>query len=638
MTESSKKAAHKEAKKQRAAKTPGKKRAIIALPIVAILVIGGVLGVLWAGGVFDKNGKTAPVDFLSTFASMETENSHELVAAYQGGDGSIHLIYKTGALKKMFVDLLTTPVLVTDLNSGGGVTFTKGTVESSSISKGVSRSVTTSSEHMQGVSVTVQVGTGDILPVSATFSTAQTNEWRFGSSSTNEISEYAEVGTTLTVEESHSADYSKCEKGKYYAYAYYANFDIFMDVGIKIDGSTNKWTATGARACYGLTKEKPYIAFVSSADGNFDVPATVEISKLEMSNYINSDDVFFEGGGTAAEPYKIYSAPQILYIGLMPSKYFRLENDVDLSGWQWVNNITFSGSLDGNGKKITGLKLEYEGAEIATSRYYGLFSRTGSTATIKNLAMEGCTIKVSASAQSHAGAGFIHAGILAGSGGGTFTDIELRNSSIEIWRSKSTSGGIAGVFNGTMTNCKGLGVTMKGNGDMGILAGKLDNGVLKNCTVGSYRLSELSDKLSRIEYDCVNESRSVGGMAGFMTAKSGSDSYEKENMAIISGGSVSVEFAFSGGGSGFNPQAGYVTGDLQGEIEDVKVVFQNKLTNAMVYGFVRSFDADTGFKYLFDLGEERWALVMASIALGYGSSAYGGYYEMGAGTNHWAID
>ena len=95
------------------------------------------------------------------------------------------------------------------------------------------------------------------------------------------------------------------------------------------------------------------------------------------------------GSGTEDDPYIILNADQFYSIRNFTGTgvFFSLLTDIDLSDYSygsgWNPITSFSGTLNGNGHKVTGLYINK-----STTDYVGLFSQTNS-AQIKNLTVEG---------------------------------------------------------------------------------------------------------------------------------------------------------------------------------------------------------------------------------------------------------
>ena len=107
-------------------------------------------------------------------------------------------------------------------------------------------------------------------------------------------------------------------------------------------------------------------------------------------------------------------------------KIFRLEADLDLSGYQDICIPVMNGTFDGNGHQITGLVLE-EGTSD-----YGLFRYVGEDGSILNLTVE---------AEILGGEDQEHVGIIAGNNAGTIRNCVSRGT----LNGQNQTGGIAGV-------------------------------------------------------------------------------------------------------------------------------------------------------------------------------------------------
>ncbi|WP_281716715.1 hypothetical protein [Alistipes senegalensis] len=95
---------------------------------------------------------------------------------------------------------------------------------------------------------------------------------------------------------------------------------------------------------------------------------------------------FAAGEGTADAPYEVTSAAELEKIGYGFDKAFRLASDIVLDN-NWTPAGTeaqpFTGSLDGNGRKIT-LALDRPAED-----YVALFARVGAGAEVTNLTLDG---------------------------------------------------------------------------------------------------------------------------------------------------------------------------------------------------------------------------------------------------------
>ena len=99
-------------------------------------------------------------------------------------------------------------------------------------------------------------------------------------------------------------------------------------------------------------------------------------------------------GGTAASPWLIHSADELRGVSEKPGDYFRLAENVELSG-EWTplcESSPFEGTFDGAGRTISGLTVG--GRELA-----GLFAQIGEKGRVRNLKLRG-TITVGAATRA----------------------------------------------------------------------------------------------------------------------------------------------------------------------------------------------------------------------------------------------
>lgn len=106
------------------------------------------------------------------------------------------------------------------------------------------------------------------------------------------------------------------------------------------------------------------------------------------------------GAGTLIDPYQITSRAELSQIVNDYSAHYILMNDIDLAGTNWTplpsqnaNAVMFTGSLNGNFKKIINMKI----VGALNDSYIGLFKRLGKGGSIKNLGL----VNVDISSQGH---------------------------------------------------------------------------------------------------------------------------------------------------------------------------------------------------------------------------------------------
>ncbi|MBJ6362519.1 InlB B-repeat-containing protein, partial [Paenibacillus sp. GCM10012307] len=160
-------------------------------------------------------------------------------------------------------------------------------------------------------------------------------------------------------------------------------------------------------------------------------------------NVAHAASDFQAGTGTEGDPYQIATAEQLNSVRnyLSEGLYFKLIADIDLSGYQegfgWVpigvnNTNFFQGNMDGNGYKITNLKV------YKPSYYVGLFGHIGNKATLSNMRLENIALT----------GGTMYSGGLVGANKGTITNSSASGSV----SGKDDIGGLVGVNTGTITN------------------------------------------------------------------------------------------------------------------------------------------------------------------------------------------
>jgi len=131
-------------------------------------------------------------------------------------------------------------------------------------------------------------------------------------------------------------------------------------------------------------------------------------------------DMWPDGKGTKSDPYVITTAEQLNVVRDDLAAHYILGNDIDLTaflaadkaGWQPIGASTakasFTGSLDGDGYKITGLWIDR-----GNKKYMGLFGcATG--ATIKNLGLELATAGIKGAGETGGLAGKLEGGTIEG--------------------------------------------------------------------------------------------------------------------------------------------------------------------------------------------------------------------------------
>ncbi|WP_069998543.1 S-layer homology domain-containing protein [Cellulosilyticum sp. I15G10I2] len=193
----------------------------------------------------------------------------------------------------------------------------------------------------------------------------------------------------------------------------------------------------------------------------------------------------FEGAGTSeSDPYRIKTAADLAKLGELvnagdsfSSKYFELQNDLDLSaygssydsgrGWVSIGSESrpFQGIFDGGGYQITGLFINRD------ADYQGIFGYVAEGGIIKNLGVANVNIK-----------GKSNIGAVAGYVSGTGTKVESCYSTGSI-SGTNYVGGLVGTadLSGVVQNCYSTS-SISGTSNIGGVAGYVGAlSIVQNC-------------------------------------------------------------------------------------------------------------------------------------------------------------
>ncbi len=144
------------------------------------------------------------------------------------------------------------------------------------------------------------------------------------------------------------------------------------------------------------------------------------------------------------------------------NKAVTLANDITVSG-TITNCGTFRGTFNGNGHKISGLRISKD------SGYVGMFSEVADGAIVKNLRIENATIQGNS----------FYVGSIAGCCKGTIEQCSFSGTVT----STNAVGGIAGLLedNGTVRDCYNIGTINATSQVAGGIVGWLTSGTVNNC-------------------------------------------------------------------------------------------------------------------------------------------------------------
>lgn len=209
------------------------------------------------------------------------------------------------------------------------------------------------------------------------------------------------------------------------------------------------------------------------------------------------------GTGSADRPYIISNELQLDQIRNFPDKHFRLDADIALTGeWEPIGSVDeqglmFTGSLDGNGHRITNLSIDGDG------QYVGLFAYLFG-ATVKNLSVdaniagksdvgiiaghaEGATIENCYTSGFVSGSGNNTGGIV----GTNFGVIRNCMSTVYVVESMAYAGGIAGRNLGDIENCLSASHSVSADMYAGGIAGANIGGRVQNCVAANMHVADV---------------------------------------------------------------------------------------------------------------------------------------------------
>lgn len=255
-----------------------------------------------------------------------------------------------------------------------------------------------------------------------------------------------------------------------------------------------------------------------------EFPKTIsELSDEEMPLFT---EVHFTGGnGVENDPFIISTIDDLHEIKTVTEggvvAYYKLENDIDLSGIPWTpignSDTPFSGHLDGNGHAI--LNLAIEGTDIRT----GLFG-TAKDATVDNLTIQNASVHGPSIVGTLFGQGF----------SSTVSNITLKNCSVE---GGSFIGGLAGAFTAsTVSGCSSDGYVLSHGsntgGIVGFFDGTIENAIFTGTVEGEDCTAGIIGNLYGDAYSCTNTgsitgTKTIGGIAGQLSYTGSSHSIQR---------------------------------------------------------------------------------------------------------------
>ncbi len=230
-----------------------------------------------------------------------------------------------------------------------------------------------------------------------------------------------------------------------------------------------------------------------------------------------------------------------------------------------VGNL-YTGTFDGGGHTICGLTIESE----SEYQYQGLIYSLGEGGTVKNLILEGCTVKGTSNVGAFAGhnsgtilnctlksslsknvniivttTGLSYLGGIAGNSFGTIDGCRVikNGGKILIQSGISRVGGIAGNISGSITNCA-VEATTSGGIEIiasttfaGGIVGSLTQGSISNVSVKNVKIQGATDYIGGIVGHLIKISNQISGNITVQGCAIKSESGSKYT-AIVDGGNI----------------------------------------------------------------------------------------------------
>lgn len=323
------------------------------------------------------------------------------------------------------------------------------------------------------------------------------------------------------------------------------------------------------------------------SDGDYPLPVLRSVKNYASFEYSPEENTvdFASGKGTDADPFVIKTITHLDNIRKYPSSYFVLANDITFdpeneafaTGWK---SFAFKGYFDGQGYKITGIRITVSNTLEYQWRDPGLFS--SNDGTIKNLTVEDMWISVS-------NMGDEYGGFICAVNNGVIINCHSKSCTISLQNIYHFFGGIAGDNSGSIQNCTSNNTINWGaNGgriggitanNTGSISGCTNNSTITN--IGSY--TPISGGISAQNSGIIISSKNLatlfvrstysqrsgyaGGIVGKMTGGKISECY---NLGAITTEATEYKGDTYSGGivayiSGGDILDCYTTGDVYGE-------------------------------------------------------------------------
>ncbi|RKP46265.1 hypothetical protein D7Z26_24605 [Cohnella endophytica] len=343
---------------------------------------------------------------------------------------------------------------------------------------------------------------------------------------------------------------------------------------------------------------------------------------------------FSGGDGSSGNPYLIATADQLNKVRgsyLNANIYFKLTDHIDLSsyagaGWDPIGvpgSSPFYGHIDGNGYKITGLKMDN-----SSGVGLGLFGGIGTGSFVANMKLENVLIK---------GTNIV-GGLVGYNDGGTIENSFVTGSVSGTYE----IGGLVGHnLNGKISNSY-TSAELRGSAGVGGLVGMTEGGIIDNSfttgsvgglqdiggLVGHNNHGEISNSYTSGDVDGGNNNSNVGGLVGINRDGKIANSYTSGK---VSGGNKSNNV---GGLVGINTDGTITNSSASGNVSGgnnsnnvgglIGYNLNGKVSNSYASGKVVGFNKTGGLIGINERGEISGSYALGDVICGRISASVGG--------------
>ena len=264
--------------------------------------------------------------------------------------------------------------------------------------------------------------------------------------------------------------------------------------GISLFNTLPDW-AKEVKNTAGAVSGDAYGAFISDPtardeDGNaIDTDSLTKLSEVTATTISSGTYAI----GSKADLVKLQT---MVNNGKITGGTFVMSDDIDLGGEEWTaigtSSKEFKGTFDGNGHKITGLKIDKPETD-----YQGLFGCTSRSSTIKNVGVEGVDVT-----------GGNYTGGLVG---WTFGSITNSYATGNVTGGKDT-GGLVGFADGNITDSYATG-NIFGRDYTGKLVGATNGSIANSYATGNVSGGSYTGGLAGVA-NIITNSYSTGDVTG----------------------------------------------------------------------------------------------------------------------------